>query len=186
MPVRSRQEVVGCVAEWFKVSVLKAGVQLYHRFESCRILFYNVGLFLKFFLSLKMVITFFALRPMFTAVDRLLVDREASLLGLSISYFSRRKALKSAGLYNTFGLTSTLDRYDSVRKFATLHAFLLMAAFVNGRLTSLGFVQSVYAFSLLSFYPIGLLGVSTRFCIAALLSVFRLSVLIVKSRPWLL
>jgi hypothetical protein len=36
--------VVGCVAEWFKVSVLKAGVLLYHRFESCRILF---AIFLK-------------------------------------------------------------------------------------------------------------------------------------------
>jgi hypothetical protein len=133
-----------------------------------------------------MVITFFALRPMFTAVDRLVVDKAAFQMGASISYFSRKKARNSVGLHNVFGLTAGVSQYDSLQKFATTHSFLLMAALLDGRLVSLEFAKSVHSFFLFGFYPVGLLGVGTRILVVPLLRLLGLFILNVKSHSWLL
>jgi hypothetical protein len=133
-----------------------------------------------------MVITFFALRPMFTAVDRLVVDRAAFLLGTSISYFSRKKSRNSVGLHNVFGLTAAGSQYGNLQKFASTHSFILMAALLDGELVSLEFAKSVYSFSLLGFYPVGLFRVITRVLLLPLLRILGLLILNVKSHAWLL
>lgn len=181
------------MAERFKVSVLKAGVRLYHRFESCRILLLSIWLinFVAYRIPYKrqniMVVTFFALRPMFAAADRLGVDKAAFLAGLSLSYFSRKTRLThTSPFYNAFGITTTIANFEAVQRFSLTHSFVLMATLLDGRLTLLDFAKSVHSFSLLSFYPVSFFRLNVRLLILPLLGLLGATLSNIKSRSWLL
>jgi|688.fasta_scaffold133370_5 hypothetical protein len=134
-----------------------------------------------------MVVTFFALRPMFSAVDRVGVDKAAFVAGLSLSYFSRKTRLTHTSLfYNAFGITTTITNFEAVQRFSLTHSFVLMAVLLDGRLTLLDFAKSVHSFSLLSFYPVSFFRLNIRFFILPLLRLLGVKLLNIKSRSWLL
>ena len=134
-----------------------------------------------------MVVTFFALRPMFSAVDRVGVDKAAFVAGLSLSYFSRKTRLThTSPFYNAFGITTTITNFEAVQRFSLTHSFGLMAVLLDGRLTLLDFAKSVHSFSLLSFYPVSFFRLNIRFFILPLLRLLGVKLLNIKSRSWLL
>lgn len=108
--------------------------------------------------------TFFAIRPMFSATERLALSKSAYDNSIAVVFLPRRNnPFRSLGFYNIFTLATQLSQYEALRKFAELHSFLLVGCFLGGYMTTLQFSRSVASFSLLGFYPSGLCRLSFLF-----------------------
>ena len=128
-----------------------------------------------------MTVTFFAVRPMFSAVDRALVNKIAFLDGLVVSYVSRKlNPFRSSHFYNVFAITTKLNRYEALHAFAASHSFLLLSVLFGDRVVLLDFARSVHAFSMLGFYPMGVFRLSIRLLLSPLVSLFSVSFLNIK------
>lgn len=140
---------------------------LYHRFESCRILFIIclACFILSYFINQQssqksfhsMELTFFAIRPMLSATDRLVLSKLSYDNAASISFLPRKgNPFRSLGFYNLFALRTSLACYDSAQKFASANSFFLISCLFTGYMMTLQFSRTVISFSLLGFYPVGL------------------------------
>jgi hypothetical protein len=133
-----------------------------------------------------MIVTFFAVRPMLSAIARVDVNKAAFLRGLTVSYIPRkRNPFRTSGFYNVFTLTAPLSRYSTINNFATMHSFLLLGASFGNNAVLLDFAKSVFSFSLLEFFPAGLLKLNLRLFLLPLICLLRLSFFGFKTRLWL-
>lgn len=98
----------------------------------------------------------FAVRPMFSATDRLLLSRKAFISGVSIRHISRRNSpFRAISLYNVFSLKSgTFLDFYSVERFADTHNFFLIASLIEGYLLSVPVTKTVLLFSEIGFLPV--------------------------------
>lgn len=126
---------------------------------------------------------FFAIRPMFSATERVALSRKAFVSKIRVVHISRRKSsLQGLPIYNVFSLTNTsvLD-YNSIEHFSNLHGFFLVASVVDGYVLSVCTTKSFISFYATGFAPV-LLRSGTFAFFSVFLKIFLISLF---SKKWL-
>jgi hypothetical protein len=126
---------------------------------------------------------FFAIRPMFSATERVALSRNAFVSKIRVAHLSKRKsALRGLTIYNIFSLKNTgpLD-YSSIERFSRLYGFFLVASLTDGYILSTCTTKSFISFYTMGFAPILLRSCTFVFC-SLFLKIFLMSLF---SKKWL-
>lgn len=139
--------LLGCVAEWFKVSVLKTVVYLiHHRFESCRTLF--------LFICFLKIMVLLALKPLISGAHSLKERTSLMENGVRRLYLTNFNTLfRTSGIYNLYLLF--LPNQNTLNNLL-LKEYQLLGYFLNPYLLDSSNYKQVTAFSTLNLYPGGL------------------------------
>jgi hypothetical protein len=119
------------VAEWLKVSVLKAGVPFGTAGSN------PAASFMFFAIFFMNKISFLAFSSLHSARDRVVVNKNAYLSGFKLSYLSNRSFLVRGSVFSGTFLLSGSTNLAAVQSFARTNHFGLLGVVVDHHLMSI-------------------------------------------------